>query len=289
LRGAALYIAAMSVVTRFAPSPTGYLHLGHAYSALLAHSVARERGGRFLLRIEDIDRGRCRAGFTEAIEDDLSWLGVAWDGGVRKQSEHLDDYRAALARLEAMALIYPCFCTRAAIKAELEAAVAAPHDAPPVYPGTCRALPESERHARIRQGLPYALRLDIAKAQAKAGPLFWEDEIKGAVEAAPTRHGDVVLARKDTPTSYHLAVTVDDALQGVTLVTRGEDLFSATDIHRLLQALLGYPTPLYRHHKLLTDASGKRFAKRDKAVTLRGLRAIGKTPDEVRAMAGYPE
>jgi glutamyl-Q tRNA(Asp) synthetase len=277
----------MFVVTRFAPSPTGYLHLGHAYSALLAHSVARERSGRFLLRLEDIDRGRCRAEFADAIEDDLSWLGIAWDGGVRKQSEHFDDYRAALARLEAMTLIYPCFCTRAAIKAELEAAVAAPHDASPVYPGTCRNLSDDERRARITQGLPYALRLDVAKAQAKTGPLFWEDDIKGAVEAAPTRHGDVVLARKDTPTSYHLAVTVDDALQGVTLVTRGEDLFAATDLHRLLQALLGYPTPRYRHHKLLTDASGKRFAKRDQAVTLRGLRAIGKTPDEVRLMADF--
>ncbi|MBU6507665.1 MAG: tRNA glutamyl-Q(34) synthetase GluQRS [Alphaproteobacteria bacterium] len=277
----------MFVVTRFAPSPTGYLHLGHAYSALLAHSVARERSGRFLLRLEDIDRGRCRAEFADAIEDDLSWLGIAWDGGVRKQSEHFDDYRAALARLEAMTLIYPCFCTRATIEAELEAAVAAPHDAPPVYPGTCRNLSDDERRARITQGLPYALRLDVAKAQAKTGPLFWEDDIKGAVEAAPTRHGDVVLARKDTPTSYHLAVTVDDALQGVTLVTRGEDLFAATDLHRLLQALLGYPTPRYRHHKLLTDASGKRFAKRDQAVTLRGLRAIGKTPDEVRLMADF--
>ncbi|MDE1931044.1 MAG: tRNA glutamyl-Q(34) synthetase GluQRS [Alphaproteobacteria bacterium] len=277
----------MSVVTRFAPSPTGYLHLGHAYAALVAFGIARERGGRFLLRMEDIDRGRCKPEFADAIEDDLAWLGLAWDGGVRKQSEHFDDYRAALARLEAMELIYPCFCTRAAIKAELDAAAAAPHDAPPVYPGTCRALSDDERQARIRQGLSYALRLDVAKAHAKTGPLFWEDEIKGAIEAAPTRHGDVVLARKDTPTSYHLAVTVDDARQGVTLVTRGEDLFEATDIHRLLQALLGYPTPAYRHHKILTDAAGKRLAKRDQAITLRGLRAIGKTQAEVRAMAGF--
>ena len=277
----------MSVVTRFAPSPTGYLHLGHAYAALVAFSIARERGGRFLLRLEDIDRGRCKPQFADAIEDDLAWLGLAWDGGVRKQSAHFDDYRQALARLEAMELIYPCFCTRAAIKAELDAAAAAPHAAPPVYPGTCRALSDDERQARIRQGLSYALRLDVAKAHAKIGPLFWEDEIKGAIEAAPTRHGDIVLARKDTPTSYHLAVTVDDARQGVTLVTRSEDLFAATDIHRLLQALLGYPTPRYRHHKLLTDASGKRFAKRDQAITLKGLRAIGKTPAEVRAMAGF--
>ncbi|HEV2263626.1 MAG TPA: tRNA glutamyl-Q(34) synthetase GluQRS [Stellaceae bacterium] len=279
----------MSVVTRFAPSPTGYLHLGHAYAALVAFGIARERGGRFLLRMEDIDRGRCRTEFADAIEDDLSWLGLAWDGGVRTQSAHFDDYRAALARLEAMELIYPCFCTRAAIKAELDAAAAAPHDTPPIYPGTCRDLSDSERRARIGQGLPYALRLDVAKAQAQTGPLFWEDEIKGAVEAAPTRHGDIVLARKDTPTSYHLAVTVDDARQGVTLVTRGEDLFAVTDIHRLLQALLGYPAPRYRHHMLLTDASGKRFAKRDQAITLRGLRAVGKTPAEVRAMAGFAD
>jgi len=279
----------MSVVTRFAPSPTGYLHLGHAHAVLVAHRIARERDGRFLLRMEDIDRGRCRAEFADAIEDDLTWLGLAWDGGVRKQSAHFDEYRAALTRLEAMELIYPCFCTRAAIKAELDAAATAPHDAPPVYPGTCRNLSDDERQARIRQGLSYALRLDVAKAHAKTGPLFWEDEIKGAVEAAPTRHGDVVLARKDTPTSYHLAVTVDDALQGVTLVTRGEDLFEVTDIHRLLQALLGYPTPVYRHHKILTDASGKRFAKRDQAITLKGLRAIGKTPAEVRAMAGFAD
>ena len=278
----------MSVVTRFAPSPTGYLHLGHAYAALVAFGLARERGGRFLLRMEDIDVGRCKPEYAAAIEDDLAWLGLAWDGGVRKQSAHFDDYRAALARLEAKALIYPCFCTRAAIKVELDAAAAAPHDTPPVYPGTCRTLSVDERQVRIRQGLSYALRLDVAKAQEQIGPLFWEDEIRGAVEAAPTRHGDIVLARKDTPTSYHLAVTVDDALQGVTLVTRGADLFAATDIHRLLQALLGYPTPLYRHHKLLTDASGKRFAKRDPAITLKGLRAIGKTPAEVRAMAGFP-
>src|SRR5487761_1826105 len=280
----------MSVVTRFAPSPTGYLHLGHAYAALLAFDIARQRGGRFLLRMEDIDTGRCRAEYADAIEDDLSWLGIAWDGGVRKQSEHFDDYRAALVQLEDMGLIYPCFCTRAAIKAELEASATAPHGpSGPVYPGTCRALSAHERRERHRQGLSYALRLDVAKAQALTGPLVWEDELKGRVESAPVRHGDVVLARKDTPASYHLAVTVDDALQGVTLVTRGADLAAATDIHRLLQALLGYPTPRYRHHRLLTDAAGRRFAKRDQATTLKGLRTSGKTPDEVRAMAGWPD
>lgn len=284
----ALRSALMSVVTRFAPSPTGYLHLGHAYAALLAHGIARERGGRFLLRMEDIDGGRCKPEYAAAIEDDLSWLGLTWDGGVRRQSAHFDDYRAALTRLEKMALLYPCFCTRATITAEFEASASAPHGpSGPLYPGTCRNLSTHERQARHRQGLSYVLRLDIAKAQATTGALFWEDEIRGRVEAAPTLHGDIVLARKDTPASYHLAVTVDDALQGVTLVTRGEDLFAVTDIHRLLQALLGYSTPRYRHHPLLADASGKRFAKRDQAATLKGLRASGKTPDEVRALAGF--
>jgi glutamyl-Q tRNA(Asp) synthetase len=280
----------MTVVTRFAPSPTGHLHLGHAHAALLGWRAAKDVGGRFLLRIEDIDRARCRAEFTQAIEEDLAWLGVAWDGGVRKQSAHMDDYRAALDQLEAMGLLYPCFCTRAAIKTEIEAASAAPHGAGgPVYSGTCRAMAAAERRERLKRGEAHALRLDMGRAaRAAQGQLFWEDARKGAVEAAPTLHGDVVLARKDVPASYHLSVTVDDALQGVTLVTRGEDLFAATDIHRLLQALLGLPTPRYWHHALLAGPDGGRLAKRDRAITLKGLRAIGKTPDEVRAMAGFP-
>ncbi len=278
----------MTVITRFAPSPTGYLHLGHAYSALAGWKAARESNGKFLLRIEDIDSARCREEFTVAILEDLAWLGLDWDGELRRQSQHMADYRAPLDRLEAMGMIYPCFCTRAAIKAEIENAAAAPHGADgPLYPGTCRNLSLGERGARRAAGLPFALRLDVTKATIAAGELFWEEDGRGRIKAEPLSQGDVVLARKETPASYHLAVTVDDALQGVTLVTRGEDLFASTPIHRLLQALLGFPTPRYRHHKLLTDESGKRFAKRDKGLTLRALRESGKSAGEARAMAGF--
>jgi glutamyl-Q tRNA(Asp) synthetase len=276
------------VVTRFAPSPTGDLHLGHAHSALVGWHAARSVGGRFLLRIEDIDRSRCRPEFTAGILRDLAWLGLDWDGPVRLQSEHFDDYRAALDRLWALDLLYPCFCTRAAIQAEVASAGAAPHGGEgPLYPGTCRSLAAAERERRMRAGEAYALRLDAGRAAARSGPLWWEDEIAGRVAADPSSHGDVVLARKDTPASYHLAVTVDDALQGVTLVTRGEDLFAATHVHRLLQALLELPVPRYRHHRLLTDETGRRLAKRDRAATLKALRAAGRTPAEVRAMAGF--
>jgi glutamyl-Q tRNA(Asp) synthetase len=275
-----------AVVTRFAPSPTGFLHLGHAYSALVAWHAAREAGGRFLLRLEDIDRARCRAEFAAAILDDLAWLGLDWDGPVRVQSEHFSDYDAALDRLDVAGAIYPCFCTRAAIAAEIARAGAAPHgDDGPIYPGTCRNLSTEERLRRIASGESFALRLDVARALARTGPLEWEEEGHGMIAAEPAGLGDVVLARKDVPTSYHLAVTVDDALQGVTLVTRGADLFAATHIHRLLQALLELPTPRYRHHRLLTDPSGRRYAKRDKGLTLRALREAGRTPAEVRAMA----
>jgi len=274
------------IVTRFAPSPTGLLHLGHAYSALFAWRRAREAGGRFLLRIEDIDRTRCRPEFTAAILEDLAWLGLDWDGEVRQQAEHFADYEAALDRLDVAGLIYPCFCTRAAIAAEIARAGGAPQgEAGPLYPGTCRSLAMEERLRRIAAGESFALRLDVSRALARTGPLQWDEEEQGIIAAQPELLGDVVLARKDTPTSYHLAVTVDDALQGVTLVTRGADLFAATHLHRLLQALLDLPVPRYRHHALLTDASGKRFAKRDKALTLRALRESGKTPEEVRVMA----
>ena len=278
----------MPEVTRFAPSPTGLLHVGHAYAALFAYGAARESGGRFLLRIEDIDAGRCRPEFTAAIERDLAWLGLEWEAPVRRQSEHMAEYRAALDRLTGMGLLYPCFCTRAEIRAEIERAGAAPHgpDGPP-YPGTCRTLPEAERALRIARGDVYALRLDVAAARARAGTLAWTDRARGAVAARPERFGDVVLARKDAPASYHLAVTLDDAIQGVTLVTRGEDLAAATDIHRLLQALLGLPTPDYHHHPLLKDEGGRRLAKRDRAETLAALRESGRTPEEVRRMAGF--
>lgn len=278
----------MTVITRFAPSPTGRLHLGHAHSALFAHAAARDAGGRFLVRIEDIDPGRCRDEFIDGIYEDLAWLGLEWETPVRRQSEHLDDYLAALAKLERMGVLYACFCTRAQIHAEIEAAAHAPHGPDgPLYPGTCRDRPMAETEKIAAQGLSHALRLDMDKALALAGPLTWTDRTRGEQTARPEQFGDVVLARKDTPTSYHLAVTVDDALQGVTLVTRGDDLFQATHVHRLLQALLGLETPLYHHHGLLTDEAGRRLAKRDKAQTLQALRETGHSPQDVQKMAGF--
>ncbi|MBW8270622.1 tRNA glutamyl-Q(34) synthetase GluQRS [Caldovatus aquaticus] len=283
---------ASPVVTRFAPSPTGFLHLGHAHAALFGWRLARAApGGRFLLRLEDIDPGRCRPEFAAAILEDLAWLGLDWDGEVRVQSAHLGEYRAALEALAGRGLLYPCFCTRAEIAREVAAAAHAPHGPDgPLYPGTCRHLSAAERAARIARGEPYALRLDMARALAAApGPLSYAERGAGRVRCDPARFGDVVLARKDVPASYHLCVTHDDALQGVTLVTRGEDLRPATDLHRLLQALMGWPEPAYAHHRLLTDAEGRRLAKRDRAATLRALRAAGRTPAEVRAMAGFPD
>ena len=274
-----------SLTTRFAPSPTGYLHLGHAFSALIAAEAAAQAGGRFLLRIEDIDTTRCRPEFITAIEEDLAWLGLTWPRPVRRQSEHLDDYRAALDKLAGMGLIYPCFCTRADIAREIEQSGAAPHGPDgPIYPGLCRHLTLDDVAKRQAAGIPHAWRLHMDKAIDLTGPLTWTDATTGRIRAEPEVFGDVVLARKDTPTSYHLAVTVDDALQGVTLVTRGQDLLAATHVHRLLQALLGLPSPTYHHHGLLTDDQGRRLAKRDKAATLRSLRKTGKTAEDVRAL-----
>lgn len=272
--------------TRFAPSPTGLLHLGHAYSALVAWRAAQP-GGRFVLRIEDIDTTRCREEFVDAALRDLAWLGLEWEQPVRRQSRHFADYRAALDRLVALDMVYPCFCTRADIAAEIARSPAAPHGPDgALYPGICRHLSDAERARRIDAGMAYALRLDVARAMARSGPLTWRDEVRGEQAARPETLGDVVLARKDVPVSYHLAVTVDDALQGISLVTRGEDLFHATHIHRLLQALLDLPVPAWRHHRLLTDDAGRRFAKRDRALTLASLRDAGHVPAEVRAMAG---
>ena len=277
------------IITRFAPSPTGYLHIGHAYSALLAWRTAKEAGGRFILRIEDIDGDRCKPEFEQAIYEDLAWLGIEWETPVRRQSEHLADYADALARLAAQGLTYPCFCTRGDIKAELGRIGGAPHDgiAGPVYPGTCRALSDHDRANRLAAGKVHAIRLRMAEAVSRTGAISWHDLDRGTVIGDPLRHGDVVLARKDIPTSYHLAVTSDDALQGITQVTRGEDLVEFTDIHGLLQALLGLAAPQYRHHKLLTDANGRRYAKRDRSLTIRALRAAGITAEEVRGMAGF--
>lgn len=272
----------MKLVTRFAPSPTGRLHLGHAFSALLASDYARSRGGAFLLRIEDIDPGRSRAEHVDAIIEDLDWLGIEWDGEIIFQSERLDLYREALDRLRAAGLVYPCFCTRAAIAAEIAASASAPHGPDgPIYPGTCRALAAHERERRCAAE-PHAWRLDVAKAAAEAGPLYWRDG-DTEVQAEPEVHGDVVLARKDAPVSYHLAVTVDDAAQGVTAVVRGRDLYAVTDVHRLLQALLELPTPLYHHHPLLLDADGRRLAKRHGAPTLSELREGGADPKSLAA------
>ncbi len=277
-----------SHTTRFAPSPTGYLHIGHAYSALFARAAAGPQG-RFLLRIEDIDPGRCRPEFEAAILEDLAWLGLSWEGPVVRQSERLESYHAALKKLMAEGLLYPCFCTRKEIEAEIEAAGGAPQGPEgPLYPGTCRHLSREEAERRSAAGEPHALRLQMEEAVRRTGPLTWIDLERGEQRAEPQALGDVVLSRKDAPGSYHLAVTLDDAAQGVTLVTRGEDLIPATSVHRLLQALLGLPVPLWRHHGLLTDEEGRRFAKRDRAKTIRDLRAAGATPAEVRALSGFP-
>lgn len=265
-----------SVISRFAPSPTGRLHLGHAFSALCAHDLARANGGRFLLRIEDIDPGRCRPEHVAGIVEDLRWLGIGWDEPPLFQSARLPLYAAALDRLKAAGLVYPCFCTRARVAAEIAASAAAPHGPDgALYPGICRALGEDERTARISAGEAHAWRLDAARAAALAGPLDWHDATAGTVVATPAIHGDVVLARKDAPASYHLAVTIDDAAQGVTDVVRGRDLFAATHVHRLLQALLGLPVPRYHHHGLLRDARGERLAKRAGSSTLASMRADG--------------
>ncbi len=255
------------IVTRFAPSPTGRLHLGHAFSAIRAHDFAREHGGRFLLRIEDIDGTRSRPEHVETILHDLKWLGLGWDGDVVFQSQRLPHYEAGLDRLRAAGLLYPCFCTRA----DIAASTSAPHGPEgTVYPGTCRGL-EAPDPTRL-----HCWRIDMTKATATVpGPLIFEDSARGVIEADPLSHGDVVLARKDAPASYHLAVTIDDAAQGVTDIVRGEDLFTATHVHRLLQALLGLPVPRYHHHALLTGADGERLAKRHNAPTLAALREAG--------------
>ena len=276
------------VITRFAPSPTGFLHLGHAFSALFAFRAAQEANGRFLLRIEDIDQGRCRPEFEAAIYEDLAWLGLEWEEPVRRQSEYMADYEAALDRLNRMGMLYPCFCTRKEIQSEIDAAGGAPHGPDgPIYPGTCKAFSNTERESRAEQGDAFALRLDMERAMTKVGALSWSDLDQGETTADAAIFGDVVLARKDTPTSYHLSVTIDDHLQGVTLVTRGKDLFPATHVHRILQSLLELDTPTYRHHGLLSAPDGRRLAKRDKAQTLRSLREAGLSAAEVRKMVGY--
>ncbi|RAI29241.1 tRNA glutamyl-Q(34) synthetase GluQRS [Rhodoplanes elegans] len=294
----------MTETFRFAPSPNGLLHLGHACSALLNAARARKTGGRFLLRIEDIDVSRCRPAFEAAIYEDLAWLGLAWETPVRRQSEHFSQYRAALQTLDALGVLYPAFESRAEIArlvAERDAAAregagqwSRDPDGAPLYPGVAKHMPAAERAARIAAGEPHVLRLDLAAALAALGPgakdLAWEERgagpagETGTVAARPELWGDVVVARKDVPASYHLAVVVDDAAQGVTEVVRGRDLFAATSIHRVLQALLGLPAPVYRHHGLVLDADGYKLSKSTGATGLRALRAAGRTPADIRRL-----
>jgi glutamyl-Q tRNA(Asp) synthetase len=284
-------------VFRFAPSPNGDLHLGHALSAILNHDMARAAGGRFLVRIEDVDGARARPEFVDRILADLDWLGLAYERPVRRQSEHLSDYRAALDRLAAAGLVYPSFASRAAVAAEIarlerETGRPAPRDpdGAPLFPGLDRDLPPDEAARRIAAGEPHALRLRMELAAARAGPLAWEETgagpggETGRVAADPRAWGDVVLSRKDAPASYHLAVVVDDAAQGVTDVVRGRDLFHATSVHRLLQALLGLPVPRWHHHRLVLDEAGRKLSKSAKSTSLRALRTAGATADDVRRM-----
>ncbi len=319
-----------SIVTRFAPSPTGLLHLGHAYAAIFAHDLAREHDGRFLLRIEDIDTTRCRPEFEEQVYDDLAWLGLHWDQPVRRQSDHLALYRSKLEELSGRGLLYPCFCTRREIAEEIERMPSAPHGPEgPVYPGTCRMLSLAERDKRLDEGMPHAWRLNIEAAlerfqekwarfsvrkhdQTRNLEHFHESNNlgnalasssvsstlsfietgrgaqgeQGKIRVEPHLFGDIVLGRKDLGISYHLAVTLDDHLQGVTVVTRGEDLFDATHVQRLLQELLGLDVPAYHHHRLIRHETGRRLAKRDKDLTIKALRTAGASPGDIREKLG---
>ncbi|MEK9279446.1 MULTISPECIES: tRNA glutamyl-Q(34) synthetase GluQRS [unclassified Bradyrhizobium] len=284
-------------VFRFAPSPNGFLHLGHAYSALLNFDRARESGGRLLLRIEDIDATRCRPEYETAIYDDLAWLGITWETPVRRQSQHLADYHSALEKLAVLGLVYPSFESRAEIArliAGREAAGPWPRDpdGAPLYPGDAKSLPTDERARLIESGAPYALRLDMAAACRWVADLTWHelgegpDGERNLVTARPEAWGDVILARKETPTSYHLSVVVDDALQGASEVVRGQDLFHATSVHRLLQSLLDLPEPAYRHHRLIRDEAGRKLSKSTGSTGLRELRAAGATPADIRRLVG---
>ena len=278
-------------VFRFAPSPNGHLHLGHGLSAVMNADMARAAGGRLLLRIEDIDTARCRPEFEAAIYEDLGWLGLTWEQPVRRQSEHFDDYRAALGKLEAMGLIYPSFESRAEIAAlvaerEKEGPWPRDPDGAPLYPGGAKSLSAAERARRIGAGEPYALRLDMAAALARGGAPSWEEAGSGTIAADPAQWGDVILARKDTPASYHLAVTVDDAAQGITDVVRGQDLYHSTSVHRLIQSLLGFAAPRYHHHRLILDAEGRKLSKSTQATGLRELRGQGVTAAQIRKIVG---
>lgn len=287
----------MPPVFRFAPSPNGHLHLGHALSALLNFDMARAAGGRLLLRIEDIDAARCRPEYEAAIYEDLEWLGISWERPVRRQSEYMERYRGALATLDGRHLTFPSFESRAEIArlvGDRESHVRWPRDpdGAPLYPGTARQMPADERTARIARGEPYAIRLDLLKAIDWTGPLTWTETGSGpsgetgTVAADPAGWGDVVVGRKETPTSYHLSVVLDDALQGITHVVRGQDLFWSTSVHRLLQALLDLPAPIYHHHRLILDVDGRKLSKSTAATGLRELRAAGMKPADIRRLVG---
>jgi glutamyl-Q tRNA(Asp) synthetase len=286
-------------VFRFAPSPNGELHLGHAYSALLNHDMAREAGGRFLLRIEDIDTARCTPEYERRIHDDLAWLGLSWEEPVRRQSEHFDDYRSALDGLIAEELVYPAFMSRGEVRGHIAEEEAAgrpwPHDPDgvPLYPGLDRRLSRRERRRRMDGGEPFAWRLDVeAAAERVGGPILWEEKGSGPqgqtgrVRANPAEWGDVVLGRKEIPTSYHLSVVVDDAIQGVTDVVRGRDLFFATSVQRLLQELMGLSPPAYFHHDLIMGTDGRKLSKSRRDTGIAALRAAGTTPGDIRRMVG---
>jgi glutamyl-Q tRNA(Asp) synthetase len=280
----------MKFITRFAPSPTGHLHLGHVYSASLAREAAKKSGGAFLLRIEDIDVGRCRSEYEQGIYEDLSWLGFNWEEPVRRQSDHLQDYAELVSRLHDRELLYPCFCTRKEIAAEIAHSTSAPHGPEgSVYPGICRDMSADDQQRNYDKGKAYALRLNMVKAIAQFDltALRFHEQDKGYIQCNPAPFGDIILARKDTPTSYHLSATFDDAIQGVNHIVRGQDLFPSTHIHRLIQALLGLPTPSYFHHGLISDGKGRRLSKRDKDATIKSLREHGYQPEDVRKMVIY--
>ena len=267
----------MEITTRFAPSPTGLLHLGHAYSAWTAWRYARINGGSFRLRLEDIDTTRCRQEYMIGIIDDLRWLGLEWDGDIRVQTAHLADYRLALETLKAKGMLYPCFCSRA----EIVEMLSAPHNAEKRYPGSCRTLTRQALAARMAEGRNYALRLDAQKALHEVRDFgFYENDV-GFIDGDPQALSDVVLARRDQPASYHLCVVHDDALQKISHVIRGEDLFRITHTHVLLQRLLGLHTPTYAHHPLVHDSDGQRLSKRDQAASLRGMRESGVSAEAV--------
>jgi glutamyl-Q tRNA(Asp) synthetase len=275
-------------VTRFAPSPTGKLHLGHAYSALYSEKIARENNGKFIVRIEDIDKTRCKQQYVDCILDDLNWLRVKWCDEVLIQSTRIEQYQLASKKLLSLGMLYPCFCTRKEIASNSDVANRKLHNENnSLYPGTCRNLSDEEVSEKIRKRIPYSLRLNSAKAKQKVGKVYWSDHLSGLHEVDYDVMGDVVIVRKDIGTSYHLAVTVDDDFQGVNLVTRGLDLFESTHVHRVLQSLLDLDIPEWSHHELIRDSAGKRYSKSDQSLSLEKLRESGVSAKDIRKDLGF--